>query len=114
MLSIDLSGKVALVLGGSRGIGAGVTRELCRAGSYTLFTHTGNPENKEKIDTLIMEIKTDGGSVEEAKLDALDPDGTDEFVKNVISRLKKIDILVCNAGRNAARPVEDITAEDWK
>ena len=114
MLSIDLSGKVALVLGGSRGIGAGVTRELCRAGAYTVFTHTGNPDNREKIEKLIMDIKTDGGSVEEEKLDALDPEGTDRLVKNVISRLKKIDILVCNVGRNAARPIEEITADDWK
>ena len=114
MLSIDLGGKVALVLGGSRGIGAGITRELCRAGAYTIFTHTGNPKNREKIEALVTEIKADGGSVEDAELNALDSEGTDELVKSVISRLKKIDILVCNVGRNAARPVEDITVEDWK
>jgi 3-oxoacyl-[acyl-carrier protein] reductase len=114
MLSIDLGGRVALVLGGSRGIGAGITRELSRAGAYTIFTHTGNPENLEKIETLITEIKTDGGSVEDSELDALDHEGTDELVKSVIGRLKKIDILVCNVGRNAARPVEDVSIEDWK
>jgi NAD(P)-dependent dehydrogenase (short-subunit alcohol dehydrogenase family) len=114
MLSIDLSGRVALVLGGSRGIGAGITKELCKAGAYTLFTHTGNPKNRENIEALIMEIKSEGGSVEEAELDALDNEGTDALVKNVVSRLKKIDILVCNVGRNAARPIEDITVEDWK
>ena len=39
MLTIDLSGKTALVVGGSRGIGAGITCALCRAGARVVFTY---------------------------------------------------------------------------
>ena len=43
MLNIDLRGRVALVLGGSRGIGAGITEAFARAGAEVILTHTGNP-----------------------------------------------------------------------
>ena len=52
MLLIDLRGKVSVVLGGSRGIGAGIVKSLCKAGSFTVFTHTGNPKNRKKIESL--------------------------------------------------------------
>jgi 3-oxoacyl-[acyl-carrier protein] reductase len=114
LLSIDLRGRVALILGGSRGIGAGITRAMCQAGAHTVFTHTGNPKNRGRIDMLVKGIGRDGGSVEENTLDALDPEGTKKLVDNIIRKLKKIDILVCNVGRNLARTVEETTVEDWK
>jgi len=44
VLKIDLAGRAALVLGGSRGIGAGIVESLCRAGATVIFTHTGHPD----------------------------------------------------------------------
>ena len=70
MLTIDLTGKTALVIGGSRGIGAGITETLCEAGAYTVFTHTGNPENRERIQEMMDRIKEAG----EIIVDKIDED----------------------------------------
>jgi len=113
MLRIDLSGRVALVTGGSRGIGKGITRTLCQAGACTVFTHTGNPDRRERIALLTKEIRKDGGKVEEVALDALDSSGTKQLVDTIVRKYGKIDILVCNVGRNLARTVEETTEEEW-
>ncbi|MBN2552569.1 MAG: SDR family oxidoreductase [Spirochaetales bacterium] len=113
MVQIDLSGKVVLVLGGSRGIGEGIVRVLCSAGAVVVFTHTGKRENRTRIAALLDEIAQQGGRAEEAAVDAADPAGTAELAALVADRHGKIDGLVCNAGRNLARPVEQIDPEVW-
>jgi 3-oxoacyl-[acyl-carrier protein] reductase len=114
MLQIDLSGKVALVTGGSRGIGQGITRTLCGAGANVVFTHTGNPENRRAIDTLVEGIMKDGGKVKEAALDAMDSQGTKQLVDSIVKDYRAIDIIVPNVGRNLERSVEEMTEEGWK
>jgi 3-oxoacyl-[acyl-carrier protein] reductase len=114
MLQIDLSGRVALVTGGSRGIGQGIVRVLCRAGARTVFTHTGKPENREAIDTLLREVEDLGGAAEAAVLDALDPAGMQKLVQGIVKLHGRIDILVCNVGRNEERLVEETTEEGWR
>ena len=114
MLHIDLQGRVALVTGGSRGIGAGITRTLCKAGCSTFFTHTGNPKQKKRVDSLLDEIRTFGGEAHETPLDALDAEGTRKQVDALAEERGHIDILVLNVGKNSERLVEDMTDEGWK
>ncbi len=114
MLSIDLSGKTALVTGGSRGIGEGITRSLCAAGARTVFTHTGNPSRRVKVARLVESIKEDGGEVEEAAVDALDFAEMTVLAQSIVDKQGKIDILVCNVGRNLARDIEATGEADWK
>ena len=114
MLHIDLQGRVALVTGGSRGIGAGITRTLCKAGCSTFFTHTGNPKQKKRVDSLLDEIRTFGGEARETPLDALDAEGTRKQVDALAEERGHIDILVLNVGKNSERLVEDMTDEGWK
>jgi len=114
MLTIDLSGKTALVTGGSRGIGEGITRCLCSAGAYTVFTHTGNPARIEKIAALAADIEKEGGEAQDAVIDALDYTETLALVRSITKERGRIDILVCNVGRNLARDVDKTTAADWK
>jgi 3-oxoacyl-[acyl-carrier protein] reductase len=114
VLHIDLQGRVALVTGGSRGIGAGITRTLCRAGCYTQFTHTGNPERKESIVSLIAEIEEEKGEARDAPLDALDAGGMLQLVDSIVEEKERIDLLVLNVGKNSERLVEDMTDEGWQ
>jgi NAD(P)-dependent dehydrogenase (short-subunit alcohol dehydrogenase family) len=114
VVQIDLSGRVALVTGGSRGIGAGITRTLCSAGAYTVFTHTGNPKKKSDIDALLAEIVEQGGEAREAALEALDAEGTRALVDSIVQERGRIDIIVLNVGRNAERRVEEMTDESWR
>ena len=113
MIQIDLTGKVVLVLGGSRGIGAGIVRVLCRAGAAVVFTHTGRQANRSRIARLLAEIEGEGGEAEDVVLGAMDSAGTSALVKQVADKHGKIDGLVCNVGKNQARPVEQISPESW-
>jgi len=108
MLTIDLNNKVALVTGGSRGIGAGIVSMLAQAGARVTFTHTGR--HPDRVQTLLKE--TDG-SAEAVIADAVSEAETTACVKNIIAKHGKIDILVHNAGKNNARRVEEMTLESW-
>jgi len=114
VLSIDLAGKVALVLGGSRGIGAGITSALCRAGASTVFTHTGNPKHQGRIESLLARIQEEGGEARAVACDALDAAKTGQVASQTVEERGRIDILVANVGQNLAQPAEEVTDEQWR
>ena len=114
MLTIDLRNRTALVLGGSRGIGASITEHLCRAGASVLFTHTGNPANHSRIDSLVEDIARAGGTVRAVAADALDADKTEEVAAQIVREHGKLDILVSNVGKNVARLPEAVTDDEWR
>ena len=114
MLKIDLAGKSALVLGGSRGIGAGIVESLCRAGAPVVFTHTGHPDRAAGVAELVQRVHADGGTVEAEVADACDPKRADELVERMLTRHGSIDILVYNVGQNRPQPAEQTTDEGWR
>jgi NAD(P)-dependent dehydrogenase (short-subunit alcohol dehydrogenase family) len=114
MLTIDLTGRTVLVLGGSRGIGEGITRLLARAGAQVVFTHTGNPAYAESLAKLLEEVSAEGGQAEAAALDALDHSGTVALADRIASEQGRLDALVCNVGKNVARPTESQSQEQWR
>jgi 3-oxoacyl-[acyl-carrier protein] reductase len=113
MLTIDLTGKVALVAGGLRGIGAGITEALCRAGAAVVFTHTGKPGSEKTVADLLARVSKEGGSVKAVVLDACDSAKTKELANKIVAEYGKIDILVFNVGRNIAKPAEEVPDEEW-
>jgi 3-oxoacyl-[acyl-carrier protein] reductase len=113
MLPIDLTGRVALVLGGSRGIGAGIVESLCRAGAQTTFTHTGKPEHQARVESLLACLRAEGGRVEAAACNALDSQATTALADGIVQRHGRLDILVANVGQNLARPAEEVTDQQW-
>ena len=114
MLKIDLTGKIALVTGGSRGIGGKITETLCFAGASVFFTHTGNPSYQKHLGVFQKKIKDAGGFAEPAALDATNSAGTTDLVESIIGKHGKLDILVCNAGRNFAQPAESLSDQEWR
>jgi 3-oxoacyl-[acyl-carrier protein] reductase len=95
-----LEGQVALVTGGSRGIGASIAKALSEAGADVIITGTANPKGKRQQEGIRFE-----------KVDFLIAAECDAFLKKIKS--EKIDILINNAGINKINLVEDISAEDW-
>jgi 3-oxoacyl-[acyl-carrier protein] reductase len=91
----DLSEKVAIVTGGSRGIGRAVCVALARAGARVVVNYAGNEQAAAQTLALVREAGSDG---ELARFDVADPEAVDAAIADVAKRLGRLDILVNNAG----------------
>lgn len=90
-----LSGKVALVTGGSRGIGAAIAKRLAVDGADVAITYAAN---KEAADKVVAELTADGSHALAIQADAADPQDAAAAVHKVAEQYGGIDILVHNAG----------------
>lgn len=91
----DLSGKIALVTGGSRGIGAATCRALASQGAYVVVGYVRGADAAEKT---VREITEAGGKGEPMQIDAADFDASEKAVAELAKRLGRLDILVVSAG----------------
>ncbi len=91
----NLTGKVALVTGGSRGIGAETARQLAAQGAHVAISYNANAGAAEKVTA---EINSLGGKAQAFKADAADPQAAKALVESVVAAFGKLDILVNNAG----------------
>jgi 3-oxoacyl-[acyl-carrier protein] reductase len=114
MLEIDLSGRTALVVGGSRGIGASIVEHFCRAGAFTVFTYTGNPAYAAQVAALVAAAGRAGGAARAEVVDARSGPDMRALADRIAAERGALDILVCNAGMNTARPAEALTDEQWE
>ncbi len=105
-----LHGKVALVTGGSRGIGRAICKHLAREGATVAFTYS---KSKKEADSLVSEITSSGGKAEGFMADANAPDTMPALAETVLKAFGTIDILVNNAGIFEAGMTGSITAEDY-
>lgn len=112
--SKPLSGKLALVTGGSRGIGAAIAKRLAGDGAAVLV-HYGN--SPAKADAVVADIKKAGGQAEAVGADLSDKNGPATLSKQIDTafggRFKgRLDILVNNAGVGAFGPPTDVSDEE--
>ncbi|MGH7857947.1 MAG: SDR family NAD(P)-dependent oxidoreductase [Candidatus Binatia bacterium] len=107
----DLGGRVALVTGGSRGIGEAVVRRLARGGAAVAVGYGTDRESAERV---AEEIQTAGGRAVTVGGDLSTAEAAPTIVKAVSDRLGPIDVLVPNAGIAPLRSFEEITLEEWE
>ncbi|MGA7277473.1 MAG: glucose 1-dehydrogenase [Desulfocapsaceae bacterium] len=105
----DLSGKVAIVTGASRGLGQYLARALARAGADLVITS----RTVESLKQFITEINGLGRQVLPLPLDVRDYHSIQEMVEAAFAHYGKIDILVNNAGCNVRKPAVEVEWEDW-
>lgn len=106
-----LDGKVALVTGGSRGIGAAIAKRLARDGATVAFTYLSSPD---KAQALAREIEAAGGKARAYQADAADPAALRAAVDRVAVDFGRLDILVNNAGIFLGGVFEDTPLEDYE
>jgi len=105
-----LQGKVALVTGASKGIGAAIARELAAQGASVAVNYSGSKEGAEKV---VAEIKKAGGKAFAVQANVADPDSIGPLIAAVNRELGPINILVNNAGIYEFAPVETVTPEHF-
>ena len=105
----DLTGKVAMVTGASRGLGENFARVLARAGADLIITS----RTTTSLDRLVAELTTQGRHTVAVALDVRDHDSIQAAVAEAIRRFGRIDILLNNAGCNRRKPAIDVTWDDW-
>ena len=105
-----LSGKVALVTGGSRGIGAGIVKRLARGKADVAFTFL---EEKEAADSVVKESSANGNQVIALQADSSSPHQLVKAVEKVAKEFGRIDILVSSAGAFLFKPVDEVSEEEF-
>jgi len=113
MLKIDLTKRVALVLGGSRGIGAGIVETLGQAGACVVFTHRGEPRRTPELDEFLARIRRSGTEVKAISADACDSEATAGAVQQSVAAYGRIDHLVCVVGQTLKQPAQETSDEKW-
>jgi 3-oxoacyl-[acyl-carrier protein] reductase len=103
-----LSGKVALVTGGSRGIGAASARALAAEGANVAISYVASPD---KAEAVVAELKARSVNARAYKADQASAVDVDQLVKNVAKDFGRLDILVNNAGVAAGGAVDDPKAD---
>lgn len=104
-----LAGKVAIVTGGSRGIGRAIAQALAREGATIVVCSRSLKANRETAD----QIEAGGGSAYAYQVDITDAESVSALVKEVAARFERIDILVNNAGVTADNLLMRMKESDW-
>lgn len=105
-----LTGKVALVTGAGRGIGAEIARAFAKEGAAVIVNYCGS---KEKAEALAEEINAGGGSGEVYRCDVSDFAACGEMIQELIQKYGRIDILVNNAGITRDGLLAKMSEEDF-
>ena len=108
---IDLSGKSAVVTGGSRGIGRAIALRLAAQGADTCFSYKGNAARAEETAEAIRAL---GRKAVPVQADVAQPEAADVLIKTAIAELGKVDILVNNAGITRDDLIMRMSIDAWR
>ena len=110
-MSGRLVGKVALVTGGARGIGAGIAKRLTSDGAEVVITYSASPD---KANALVASIKQSGGKAIAVAADAANSAATRAAVQLAVDSFGGLDILVNNAGIVSVAPIDQFKTADFE
>jgi 3-oxoacyl-[acyl-carrier protein] reductase len=106
----DLNGKVAVVTGASKGIGAGIAKSLGAAGAAVVVNYASS---KEGADRVVADIKISGGKAIAVKGDVAKAADVERLFDETRKAFGKVDVLVNNAGVYKFDPIEQVTEDEF-
>ncbi|GAB4578931.1 MAG: 3-oxoacyl-[acyl-carrier-protein] reductase [Anaerolineales bacterium] len=109
-VSLSLSGRVAVVTGGSRGIGRAIALELARRGAAVVVNYNSSPDAANEV---VRQIETDGGKAIAVQADVGNTEQANNLINAAIKDLGGLDILVNNAGIVRDGLIMMMKEEDW-
>ena len=109
-MSAKLDGKVAVVTGASKGIGAAIARHLAKAGASVVVNYSSSREGGEKV---VADIEKDGGKAIAVGADMAKKEEIDRLFREAKAKFGRVDILVNNAGIYGFAPLAEITEEHF-
>src|SRR5689334_22822573 len=104
-----LAGKVAVVTGGSRGIGAAIAKRLATDGASVAITYT---KGADAAASVIKEVERAGGKAIAIQADAADADAVKAAVEKAVATFGRLDVLVNNAGTAIPKTFEEATLKE--
>ena len=110
MSTNSLQGKVALIQGGSRGIGAAIVKRLAAGGAAVAFTYVSSAAKAEQLQSSLI---ASGSQALAIYADSADAQAIRVAVDSTVKAFGRLDILVNNAGVLAVGPLEDFSLEDF-
>lgn len=110
MIEIESNKKIALVTGGSRGIGAAIACKLAKQGAFVLIHYNCNKESAEKV---LNDIKESSGSGEAIQADITDSEQIKKLFEHIKKNYGSLDILVNNAGITQDSFMGVMTEDQW-
>jgi len=110
-MDFELTGRKALVTGGTRGIGRGVVLALARAGADVVTCYR---QESDAVDSLERELKETGGNHHVVRADVAQPSQIEELVGVCEDRFGKLDVVVNNAATVSHIPHEKLPLEEWE
>jgi len=105
-----LKGKVAVVSGASKGIGAGIAEELAKEGAAVVVNYASSPD---KANAVVARIREAGGEAIAVRADLSKPAEGRALIEAAISKFGRLDILVNNAGVYEFLPLQDVSEEHY-
>src|ERR1700736_2753496 len=104
-----LEGKIALITGGSRGIGAAIAKRLAADGANVAIKYT---KGAEAAASVVKEMERNGGKAIAIQADATDAEAAKAAVEKTVATFGKLDVLVNNAGTAIPKTFEETTLEE--
>src|SRR6202166_1535144 len=108
-MSKNLEGKIALVTGGSRGIGAAIAKRLAADGANVAITYT---KGADAASSVVREIERAGRKAIAIQADAADAGAIEAAVEKTVATFGRLDVLVNNAGTAIPKRFEETTLEE--
>jgi NAD(P)-dependent dehydrogenase (short-subunit alcohol dehydrogenase family) len=109
-MDLGLTGKVAIITGGTQGIGKASAEQLAAEGACVVIVARG----QARLDEVAAAIRASGGKVHPVAADVAQPDAASRIVSEAIQAFGALDILINNAGTSATGAFESVTDEAWQ